>query len=86
MGKLERRTAASCADRCIDLIRRDLPAYSTITSDNGTELRNYRDVEAATGVEFYFATPHHSWERGTNEERRRTDPSVPAEALRASHT
>lgn len=67
MGKLERHTAATCADKCIELVRRDLSAYSTITSDNGTEFHNYRDVEAATGVEFYFATPHHSWERGTNE-------------------
>lgn len=36
-------------------------------TDKGTEFHNYKDVEAATGVEFYFATPHHSWERGTNE-------------------
>lgn len=38
----------------------------TITADNGTEFHNYRDIETATGVEFYFATPYHSWERSTN--------------------
>ena len=39
----------------------------TITSDNGTEFHGYREIEAAGGVTFYFATPHHAWERGTNE-------------------
>ena len=41
--------------------------FRTITADNGTEFHDYRSLEAATGVPFYFATPHHSWERGTNE-------------------
>ncbi|MDY0341432.1 MAG: IS30 family transposase [Coriobacteriia bacterium] len=67
IGKLERHTAAICAARTIELIGRDPRGFSTITSDNGTEFHNYRDIEAATGVELYFATPHHSWERGTNE-------------------
>lgn len=39
----------------------------TITSDNGTEFRWYAQVEAVSPVKFSFATPHHSWERGTNE-------------------
>ena len=39
----------------------------TITADNGTEFHGFKEVEEATGVVFYFATPHHSWERGTIE-------------------
>jgi IS30 family transposase len=39
----------------------------TVTADNGSEFHSYKEIEAATGAEFYFATPHHSWERGTNE-------------------
>ena len=49
------------------LIRQHRGRFKTITSDNGTEFHCYRQIEAATGVKFYFATPHHAWERGTSE-------------------
>ena len=39
----------------------------TITVDNGTEFHGYATLEAALATRFYFATPHHAWERGTNE-------------------
>ena len=39
----------------------------TITLDNGTEFHDYARVEKMHPVKFYFATPYHSWERGTNE-------------------
>ena len=65
MGKLERHTASECTSRVIELISRHQVA--TVTADNGTEFHSYKDIEAATGALFYFATPHHSWERGTNE-------------------
>jgi len=67
MGKLERHCAAEAAARCIELIGRQTGRVLTVTADNGSEFHSYKEIEAATGVEFYFATPHHSWERGTNE-------------------
>jgi IS30 family transposase len=51
----------------LQLLRRHPGRCQTITSDNGTEFHRYAEMEAASGVKFYFATPHHSWERGTNE-------------------
>src|SRR5436309_1632172 len=39
----------------------------TITVDNGTEFHEYAALEQATSTQFYCATPHHAWERGTNE-------------------
>ena len=67
IGKLRARTAAQTTQRTIDLINRQPAAFRTITADNGTEFHSYAQIEHATGVRFYFATPHHSWERGTNE-------------------
>lgn len=32
-----------------------------------TEFHAYKEIERKTGVLFYFATLHHSWERGSNE-------------------
>lgn len=51
----------------IELVRRHGHLFKTITVDNGTEFHGYAEIERATGTTFYFATPYHSWERGTNE-------------------
>lgn len=39
----------------------------TITFDNGTEFHDYKVLEEQFGIKCYFATPYHSWERGSNE-------------------
>ncbi len=67
IGKLKDRTTASLNKRCIKLITREPAQFRTITADNGTEFHQYPEVEKTTQVKFYFANPHHSWERGTNE-------------------
>lgn len=33
----------------------------------GTEFHGYAALEQTVPARFYFATPHHAWERGTNE-------------------
>ena len=67
IGKLLRRTAANLNARLEALVRRDPGAVRTITADNGTEFHSYKVLEARLPLTFYFATPHHSWERGSNE-------------------
>jgi IS30 family transposase len=67
LGKVASRKAAHVTAKLIELIDAHPGLFKTITADNGTEFHSYRDVEAATGVTIYFATPYHSWERGTNE-------------------
>jgi IS30 family transposase len=67
VGKLADRTQHGMSRRLRRLITRAPASFQTITSDNGTEFHDYRAVEDQTGVTFYFATPYHSWERGSNE-------------------
>jgi transposase, IS30 family len=67
IGKLKDRTTRSLNKRSIKLLHRESAQFKTITADNGTEFHQYPEIESATNTTFYFATPHHSWERGTNE-------------------
>jgi len=67
VGKLARRTGALVNARAQRLIASQPRAVRTITVDNGTEFHSYAALERRIATRVYFATPHHAWERGTNE-------------------
>ena len=71
IGKLPNVTAAAFNQRALKLLRRPKRGlrliFRTFTADNGTEFHSHLEIERKTGARFYFATPYHSWERGTNE-------------------
>ena len=65
--RLPHRTVRAVVRATIALIRSSSLPFRTITWDNGTEFHGYRQIEEATGVQSFFAYPHHPWERGSNE-------------------
>lgn len=67
IGKLNRATKDETLARTIRILWADRDLIKTVTADNGCEFHNYKDLEKALGIDVYFATPHHAWERGSNE-------------------
>lgn len=67
IGKLKARTIQQTNYRLAKLVERHAEKFRTITADNGCEFHGYQQVEETHGFKFYFAAPHHSWERGSNE-------------------
>ena len=65
--KLKARTKAEATAAAAAVIRRMRSKFRTLTFDNGTEFHDYERLERRFGVTCYFATPYHSWERGSNE-------------------
>ena len=43
------------------------PFLKTITSDNGKEFAYHEKIATDLDIDYYFANPYHSWERGANE-------------------
>lgn len=67
IGVLRNRTVDEVNRVATQLLRPLRHAVKTITFDNGTEFHGYKALEESLRITVYFAHPHHSWERGTNE-------------------
>jgi IS30 family transposase len=65
--KVERKTAEAVIKATTRLLKPHRRRVHTITSDNGREFAGHEEISKQLDVDFYFAHPYASWERGTNE-------------------
>ncbi|MBP8823980.1 MAG: IS30 family transposase [Flavobacteriales bacterium] len=67
MRKVPRKESALVAQAAIDALRPWKPLLHTATSDNGKEFADHERIARKLQLDFFFAKPYHSWERGSNE-------------------
>lgn len=69
LGKAKNKSQDVVGEVVTQLLKRMAKALRrTLTLDNGTEFNGFQSIEAATGVDVFFADPYSSWQRGTNEQ------------------
>jgi IS30 family transposase len=67
MDKVLTKRAEEIQAKTIELLQDWIPLIKTMTSDNGKEFARHERIAQALNIDFYFAHPYHSWERGANE-------------------
>ena len=67
MKKIESKDAEVVKNATIELLEKWKPFLKTITSDNGKEFAKHQSMASALEIDYYFANPYCSWERGANE-------------------
>jgi transposase, IS30 family len=67
MDKIENKEAVSVEAKTIELLQDWKPLIKTITSDNGKEFAKHKAIAESLDIDYFFAKPYHSWERGANE-------------------
>jgi transposase, IS30 family len=65
--KVESKESSRIEKAVIDALQNWSPYLHTITSDNGKEFANHAAIAASLNIDYFFARPYHSWERGANE-------------------
>lgn len=67
IGLVMSKKAEEVRDKAISLLKEWKDKLHTITSDNGKEFALHKDIAKSLEIDYYFARPYHSWERGSNE-------------------
>jgi IS30 family transposase len=67
MAYLPSKEAKDIEKTAIKILEDAIPFMHTITTDNGKEFANHEQIAEQLSIDFYFATPYHSWQRGANE-------------------
>lgn len=67
MRKLVCKEAEGVKQASIELLAEWKGKIHTMTADNGKEFAQHQEIAEALDLDFYFAQPYHSWERGSNE-------------------
>jgi IS30 family transposase len=67
MKKVSSKEAKVVTKAINSLMEEWTPYLHTITADNGKEFAGHLEVAEFLNIDYYFARPYHSWERGSNE-------------------
>ncbi|MCF8372922.1 MAG: IS30 family transposase [Bacteroidales bacterium] len=67
MAKLNGKNAQELALKTIEILSPLKEICHTITGDNGKEFAEHQTIAKGLLIDFFFAAPYHSWERGANE-------------------
>jgi len=66
-GKLDNKTSLSVCSKTIEALASKVQDVCTITSDNGTEFTDHEMISEKLKIDYYFAHPYASYERGSIE-------------------
>jgi len=67
MKKIQSKQATVVTKAINELLEEWKPYLHTITADNGKEFAGHEQVADNLSIDYFFARPYHSWERGSNE-------------------
>lgn len=67
LKKVPRKTAQNVTEAIIQGLKDHTDRVLTITADNGSEFAHHDNISIQLDIDFFFAHPYASWERGLNE-------------------